>query len=244
MKKAIRFFALLLVLVSMLGIVPVHASAASGPSISLTSYPTSIKYGSAYGLRGSITSNYKITRVDGGILDRSGNVIMQSVDYPNSTNMNIRYAQVNNALLFNKLKVGNYLLVIIATDSRGNTARCERAFKVYGDGSLKINMTSVPKELYRGQNFGLRGTISSNYAITEVKGQIFAVGDAWALQETMDYPNTKNFNVRYGNINNYLKFNHLCPASYNTSKRYILRVIAIDASGQTISWDHPFIVKP
>ena len=244
MKKATRVVALLLVLVSVLGFVPVPASAASGPSISLTSYPTSIKYGSAYGLRGSITSNYKIIRVDGGILDRSGNVVMQSVDYPNSTSMNIRYAQVNNALLFNKLKVGNYRLVIIATDSRGNTARCERAFEVYGDGSLRINMTRVPTELYKGQNFGLRGTISSNHAITEVRGQIFAVSDGCVLQETIDHPYTKSFNVRYGNINNYLEFNRLWPAPYNTFMRYILRVIATDASGQTISMDYYFIVKP
>ena len=105
-------------------------------------------------------------------------------------------------------------------------------------------MTSVPKELYRGQNFGLRGTITSNYAITEVKGQILAVGDECILQETIDHPYTKSFNVRYGNINNYLEFNRLWPAPYNSFKRYILRIIATDASGQTITKDYPFIVKP
>ena len=244
MKKTIRFLSLLLVLVSILSIVSVPASAASGLHISVSSYPTEIKYGNAYGLRGSVSSNCKLTKVRGGILNSSGTVVMSSVDYPNSTCMDIRYAQLNNALLFNKLKVGDYRLVIVATDSRGNTAKWEKAFRVYGDGSLKINMTSVPKVLCQGQNFGLRGTINSNYAITEVKGQIILRGCGCIIQETIDRPYTKSFNVRYGNINNYLEFNRLWPRSYNTSERYILRIIATDASGQTISVDYYFSVKP
>lgn len=243
MKRAIRVLSLLLVFVTILSMIPATVSAADGPYISVTKYPTSIPYGKAFGLRGSITSSSKITRVDAGILTRDrdyrkdGIVVMSTVDYPNATSMNIQYAQVNNGLLFNKLKVGNYRLVIVATNSSGQTSRWEMPFTVYGDNSLSINMTRVPETHSFGSNFGLRGTVSSNYPITEVKGMVLHASCGCTVMETLDQPNTKSFNVRYGNINNYLEFNRLGHGFY------ILRVIATDSSGQTISCDYHFRVR-
>ena len=211
-------------------------SAASTLGISVTSHPTRIQQGTAWGMRGSVSSNYTITRVDGAIYNAGGQKVMSSVDYPNSTRMDIRYSQVNNALIFNNLSAGSYRLVISAKDSSGKTQSWETWFEVYAKSTLNINMTSSPSSLKKGKCFGLRGTISSNYTITGVKGEILNSSGA-VVDSTWDSPNSTSFNVRYGNINNYLEFNWLARGNYT------LRITAYDASGRTVTWTRSFRIS-
>lgn len=213
----------------------VSQPAASSLGISVTSHPTRIKLGTAWGMRGSVTSNYKITRVDGAIYNAGGQKVMSSVDYPNATSMDIRYSQVNNALIFNNLPVGTYRLKISAADASGKTQNWEVGFEVYTDSTLNINMTSSPSSIAKGKCFGLRGTVSSNYTITGVQGEILNSSGA-VVDSTWDSPNSTSFNVRYGNINNYLEFNWLARGSYT------LRVTAYDASGRSVTWTRGFSV--
>lgn len=213
----------------------VSQPAASSLGISVTSHPTRIKLGTAWGMRGSVTSNYKITRVDGAIYNAGGQKVMSSVDYPNATSMDIRYSQVNNALIFNNLPVGTYRLKISAADASGKTQNWEVGFEVYTDSTLNINMTSSPSSIAKGKCFGLRGTVSSNYTITGVQGEILNSSGA-VVDSTWDSPNSTSFNVRYGNINNYLEFNWLARGSYT------LRVTAYDASGRSVTWTRGFNV--
>lgn len=212
------------------------APAASTLGISVTSSPSRIKVGTAWGMRGSVTSNYTITRVDGVIYNSAGHKVMSSVDYPNSTSMDIRYSQVNNALIFNDLKADSYRLVITARDSSGKTSEWSRNFEVYADAStLRVNMTSSPSSIRKGACYGLRGTVTSNYVITEVRGQILDANGR-EVDSTRDYPNSTSFNVRYGNVNNYLEFNWL-----NRGK-YFLQITAYDASGKIYIWSKGFTV--
>lgn len=211
------------------------APAASTLGISVTSHPSRIKVGTAWGMRGSVTSNYTITRVDGAIYNAWGTKVMSSQDYPNSTRMDIRYSQVNNALMFNYLGEGSYRLVITATDASGKTQRWESGFEVYAESTLRINMTSSPSSIRKGRCFGLRGTISSNYTITGVQGEILN-SRGQVVDSTWDSPNSNSFNVRYGNINNYLEFNWLARGSYT------LRITAYDASGRVVTWSRSFCI--
>ena len=214
----------------------VSQRAASSLGISVTSHPTRIKLGTAWGMRGSVTSNYKITRVDGAIYNAGGQKVMSSVDYPNATSMDIRYSQVNNALIFNDLKADSYRLVITARDSSGKTSEWSRNFEVYADAStLRVNMTSSPSSIRKGACYGLRGTVTSNYVITEVRGQILDANGR-EVDSTRDYPNSTSFNVRYGNVNNYLEINWL-----NRGK-YFLQITAYDASGKIYIWSKGFTV--
>ena len=99
-------------------------------NVNLTKYPTSINKGKSFGLRGSVTSNYKITTVIGTIHDSKGNVVQRTTDYPNSTSMDIRYANVNNNLIFNKLAKGYYVLQVTATDTSGTQKVWSSGFNV------------------------------------------------------------------------------------------------------------------
>lgn len=99
--------------------------------IDLTSYPSSIKKGSYYGLRGTISSNYKISKVEGYILNSAGkNAISPSIDKPNKTSMDIKTANLNDKLTFNKLSVGTYTMKVVATDSLGKSVTWSKTFKV------------------------------------------------------------------------------------------------------------------
>lgn len=106
-------------------------SVCSNLSVNMTSSPTSIKFGSYFGLRGTIKSDEKITSVKGTVLDSSGNAVLSSFDTPNAKSMDVRTANLNNAITFNKLDRGNYTLKIVATDASGNKVTWSKSFKVY-----------------------------------------------------------------------------------------------------------------
>ena len=204
--------------------------AASSLSINLERYPVSLNQGSSFGLRGSVDSNYNISEVSGYVTDSAGNTVLSSRDYPNSTSMNIRYADLNNSLVFNRLGAGDYTMKVVAYDSSGRQAVATKNFSVYGGSSnnnsgvassLSINMTSYPSSINQGSGFGLRGSIDSNYNITKVSGYVLDSSGNVVLSST-DYPNSTSMNVIFANLNNDLVFNRL------GSGNYTLKVVASD----------------
>lgn len=104
--------------------------ASSTLNINLTQYPTSTTKGKSFGLRGTVSSNYKITSVRGYIINSSGTTVQSTIDTPNSSSMDIRYASVNQNLLFNKLSRGTYTLKIVASDSSGASRTWSKSFTV------------------------------------------------------------------------------------------------------------------
>ena len=57
--------------------------------INLTSYPTSIKKGSSFGLRGTISSNYNIKKVK-GYIKQGDTVYASSEDTPNNKKLDVK----------------------------------------------------------------------------------------------------------------------------------------------------------
>lgn len=96
-----------------------------------------LKQGSNFGLRGTITTDCgKITSVTGSILDSSGNTVSgQSRTYaPNAASFNIR-TTINNDLIFNNLPAGSYKYYVKAVAKNGNQSgelTISRAFTVGG----------------------------------------------------------------------------------------------------------------
>lgn len=182
-------------------------------NISVTDYPKEIFVGSGYGLRGVVSSTYNLSRVDGVIYNASGQPVMSATEWPNASSMDIRYSAINNKLIFNNLDVGSYTLKITATDVGGHTSYWEQNFTVKNQvTTISLHSVEVPTWLPKGKFFGLRGIYDSNYRITSVKGEI--IKDGKTVQETMDYPYSKRFDVRYGNVNNQLHFNWLKRGTY------------------------------
>ena len=218
--------------------------AASNLNVTLTSYPTSITKGSSYGLRGSVTSNYKITSVKGYIINSSGKTVQSTSETPNSKSMDIRYSKINNNLVFGNLSAGNYTLKVVAKDAYGKEKTWSTSFTVKAPASvsknpnstLKVELTSYPTSIAKGKSYGLRGSVTSNYKISWVKGYILN-SNGKIVQDTLDTPNATSMDIRYAKVNNNLLFNKLAKGTYT------LKVVARDTYGKEVTWSKQFKVK-
>lgn len=114
----------------------------SSLSINLTRYPVTLDAGTSFGLRGSVDSNYSIARVRGYVKDSNGSVVLSSNDTPNSTSMNIQYADLNNSLVFNRLSPGSYTMIVEATDTSGRVVTATKDFSVRSKETYTDNSSS------------------------------------------------------------------------------------------------------
>ena len=209
-------------------------------NIDLTSYPTSLKQGSNFGLRGTISSNYYVKQVKGYI--KSGSTTVQStVDNTNSKSVNVRNLNLNNNLIFNNLGTGDYTLIVSAVDNSGKTVTVTKNFSVYAeqtraDSSLSINLTRYPVTLDAGTSFGLRGSVDSNYSIARVRGYVKDSNGSVVLSSN-DTPGSTSMNIQYADLNNSLVFNRLSPGSYT------MIVEATDTSGRVVTATKDFSVR-
>lgn len=102
------------------------------------------------------------------------------------------------------------------------------------ESTLKINLTSYPKNITKGNSFNLVGTISSNYKISSVTGYILdASGNE--VQKVTVKPSAYTLDIKSSNINYSLKFGEL------KNGLYTLKITAKDTK-KTVSWNKDFIV--
>lgn len=205
---------------------------AKKPTISVTSAPATLKKGSSFGLRGTISANVKITRVDAYIINSSGKTVQSKYDTPNETSFNIKNGKVNQELKFGSLAEGTYTLKITAKNSAGSTSY-EKKFTVVGNP--KISITSAPTSIKKGSSFGLRGTITANAKITRVDDYIIN-SSGKTVQTKYDTPNVNSFNIKNGKVNQELKFGKLAKGTYT------LKITAKNMAGTT-TYTKKFTVK-
>ena len=105
-----------------------HVKQAGG--FDVTKYPTEIKRGSSFSLRGTISSSARISTIHGYILDASGDEVQSTKDTPNAKSVSIKSKNINKKLAFGKLSKGNYTLKIVVVDNDGNIGSWEKAFSV------------------------------------------------------------------------------------------------------------------
>lgn len=214
------------------------SSSTSTLTINPTSYPTTIKKGSAFNLTGTVTSNYKITQFKGEILQ--GSTVKQSYSTaPNTTSVNIQSSAVNANLLFNTLTAGTYTLKYTAKDASGASKTWSKGFTVTDSSSststLAIKPTSYPTTITKGSAFNLTGTVTSNYKITQFKGEILQ--SSTVKQSYSTAPNTTSVDIQSSAVNYNLLFNTLSAGTYT------LKYTAKDASGTSKTWSKSFTVK-
>ena len=103
--------------------------------------------------------------------------------------------------------------------------------------TLEFSGVNVPSSLKKGESFSLQGKVTSNYAITSLRGQI--VSESGSVQSTMTvYPNSHSYNIANSSLSAHMLFNSLAVGSY------YITYTASDASGNSISWrSNTFFVK-
>lgn len=217
--------------------------------ISGQNLPANVQQGSNFGLRGTVKTDCGvITSVYGEITDLSGNVVQSGQHNPNKTTDDLRYS-INNDLSFGRLSAGSYVYRVQATAKNGaeetTQTLIECQFQVQGESpaptmpapkepaadqkpTVWLSGEKLPADMQQGSNFGLRGTVSTDYGvITHLYGGLIdAAGNE--VQRGHYYPNTSSVDLRY-TINNDLIFGNLSSGEYT----YCVEATAQNGNEQT-----------
>ncbi len=192
-----------------------------------------ITQGKTHNITGKVTSNYVITKVIGEIL--SGSTVKQSHTInPNTTSVDLQSSAINTYLKFAKLTAGSYKLRITATDASGMSKSTEQAFTVSANSTLTVTVGTIGT-ITQGSAHDITGTVTSNYKITEVVGEILS-GSTVKQSHTIN-PNTTSVDLQSSAINTNLRFGILTAGSYT------LRIMATDANGGSDTTNVSFTVK-
>ena len=102
----------------------------STSTLKITSYnyPSSIKKGKPFSIKGNITSNKKITSVTVQVLNSSGKTVLSASAKPNATPYQIK--KIDAKIKFGKLNKGSYTYRILAKDTVQSLTLVSRAFTV------------------------------------------------------------------------------------------------------------------
>ncbi|MBO7474521.1 MAG: peptidoglycan DD-metalloendopeptidase family protein [Ruminococcus sp.] len=120
----------------------------SGMTIEGATSPTgNISKGKAFSIKGVITSNFKITKVYGGVYFRSGEVTSQYAEAtPNAFKYDLS-SYFDRNIVFNALNDGDYTYKITAEDEKGEKFELVTSDFVIGKGSGTPSETAVAGDL-------------------------------------------------------------------------------------------------
>ncbi len=206
--------------------------AASTLKITGASTISSLKQGSSWTCKGTVSSNYVLKEVRGTIYESNGiTVKYRKSVYPNSKSYKIQNGEIDKALLFNNLIAGTYHYTIVAYDASGaEKTLVNNKFTVQGKASaasnLKITGASKISSIQQGKSWSCKGTVSSNYILKKVRGTIYERDGITVKYRETVYPNAKTYKIQNGAIDKALLFNNL-PAG-----TYYYTVVALDTSGE------------
>lgn len=202
---------------------------------------TDLKVGSSCNIKGTIKSNYDITSVTGTILNSSGTEVQKKTINPNAKSVDIKSSDINKELKFGNLAAGSYTLTIKAKDSKKSVSK-SISFKVTKPTTTTASTLTVDKvapaktTLAKGSSCNIIGTISSNYNITSVTGDIKNSSGIVVQTKTIN-PSAKTVDIKASAINNELKFGSLEGGTYT----FVIK--ATDASNTTKSRSVSFTVS-
>lgn len=238
MKRSIKqIITVVLVLALVVGIFPVHASAAAQmPLIKLTDFANGItlSYGNSKAVKGTVTSSTVLTRVVGEIYSAAGGkAIYSAVVTPNATTLNLQSSAINSKLTFGKLAPGNYKLKITAEAKSSAKAVLERSFTV--SAKPTINLTTFTTATYN-KSHSVKGEVKSYTILVNVTGIVKdSTGTEWFKISCS--PNTKTFDIQKSAINSGIRFKELPRGTYT------LKISATNSAGLSDSKSFTFQVK-
>ena len=121
-----------------------HNNAESTLKLTNANYPTTIKEGSPFTLKGTISSNYKITLVKVQVLNSYGSTVSTASKtvYPNAYS----YSNIDAGIKFGTLSAGDYTYQIIAKDASGTQKTLlDKKFVVKADTPTPKPPTPITK---------------------------------------------------------------------------------------------------
>lgn len=196
-------------------------------------YPTEIIEGNPFSVYGIVTSENNISAVTIGVYNTKGNAEFEYTGKPGEKTYNIH--NIDYLLTFSKLKAGNYVYKIVATDTKtSNVVLLEKEFKVLSKdtfNTFKLSDASYPTELKEGQTFSIKGTVTSEYTISAVTCSVRSKSGTLQFTKTTN-PGTQSYSVT--GLDNYMTFSKLKPGEYvykiTASDKYNKDVVLLEKS--------------
>ena len=192
-------------------------------TISDAKYPSgALTLGSSFSLRGIISTYSEddpLVIVWGGIYNSDGSKpVMYYEFFPDGNTSNIYYT-FDDVISFGSLPVGDYLYIISAEDSEGNTAVLINSPFSIEDNSIipsDISLTgeSLPADtLPEHCVFSIRGLISSTLPLSKVWGGVYNTDGSQTGVYYEDEPGKRSYNL-YNTFDDYLSFGSLSAGDY------------------------------
>ena len=194
-------------------------AASGGVSIRKYNFPTTIKAGKDYSLKGTLKAKSRIRRVEIGIATSSGKW-KYKYDNRKVNKKTFSIKKANKKLKFNKLKAGNYRYRIYVHTKGKTYTVLNQPFTVTGrsnsPGKITVSGTKYPASLKKGKPFTIKGKIKSSKKIKKVTIGVVDKSGKWTkLKYTKKKINSKTFNMKRADSS--LKFGKL-PAGIYTYK--------------------------
>lgn len=105
-----------------------QAQSNSLPTISNYNAPSSLEVGQAYSIKGTISSDSRITSVTAGVFTSATDMVTGNTVYPNSTSYSL--VNVDRYVYFNRLNAGTYYYIVKATNAAGTATLVCQTFTV------------------------------------------------------------------------------------------------------------------
>ena len=165
--------------------VTTSGTSASSLKLNNATYPSNVNYGEGYSVKGTVTSDYNITKVVIGAYTSSGAKGFEYVGYPNSKSFDI--SDVDYYLTFSKLSVGTYTYKIMASDSRqSNVVLAEKTFRVISGGSSTGDLNEVNWDVIDISYWNRNAIDSWSDMASELDAIILRLGFAYTASKKME----------------------------------------------------------
>ena len=185
----------------------------SALKITNANYPTTLAQGEGYSVKGTVSSDYNITKVVFGAYNSNGTKGFEYTATPNAKSFDI--SSVDYSLTFSKLAAGTYTYKITASDTAvSNVVLLEKSFTVTGAASsstLKITNANYPTTLTQGEGFSVTGVVSSNYSISKVVIGAYNSNGTKGFEYTAN-PGTTSYDISA--VDYLLTFSKLAAGTY------------------------------
>lgn len=191
---------------------------AASSNVSIKNYkaPTSIKAGKTFAIKGTISSNTKIKRVEVGIAKSSGKWTKYKYDNKKVNAKTFNVKKADKKLKFGSLSAGTYYYRIYAHTSDGvcHTVLNQK-FSVTGNKSNGASLKSMkyPGTLTQGKTFSIKGKVKSSKKIKSITIGVTNASGKWtSVKYTKNKINAKSYNLK--KLDSKLKFGKLAAGSY------------------------------
>ena len=240
-KKVLSWLLILCMVLTAIPFSMVSASAAEATNISMSgmTYPSgTLNKGDLFVLRGTISANKTIQRIEIGIVKDGKWVAGHKVDQTvNAKSFNV-LQKADSKIKFGDLAEGNYSYRCwVWIDGKSNKM-FDKQFTVAAEAAkITLSGVSYPSgTLNKGDLFVLKGTISANKNIQRIEIGIVKEGK-WVAGHKVDQAvNAKSFNILQ-KADSKIKFGDLAEGNYS-SRCWIW----IDGKSNKV-FDHTFTVK-